>query len=137
MDAAVASAAEEHETIPLPRRDAEVVLQLGALREWLQDCLGFALPPGDLPTILQDGKLLCTLGAKLQNFEPPPVGATATECIEAFARACHHVGVERDRVLHPDHLLLPGPRRSATGLVQALTALADAASARGLLPALR
>ena len=103
----------------------------------LQECLGVPLPPGDLPAVLQDGRILCTLAARLPTFDAPRSDATAAECIDAFAGACRHLGIEPGRVLHPDQLLLPGPRRSAVGLVQALTALAHSASVRGLLPALR
>ncbi|KAL1520651.1 hypothetical protein AB1Y20_022223 [Prymnesium parvum] len=117
------------------RRDAALVMQLGSLREWLQESLGLELPPGDLPSLLQDGQILCRLAAALPGFAPPPADAPPIERIHAFSAACRQLGVPSDSLLQPHHLL-PGPHKSASALVNALSALAREAYVRGFLPAL-
>ena len=52
------------QNIPTPRierRSAALVLKLAELRAWIQTCLQLELPPGDLPTLLEDGELLLAL----------------------------------------------------------------------------
>uniref|UniRef100_A0A7S3BAY7 Calponin-homology (CH) domain-containing protein n=1 Tax=Haptolina ericina TaxID=156174 RepID=A0A7S3BAY7_9EUKA len=95
------------------------------------------LPPGDLPAVLQDGLLLCLLAeTALPGFNLPAPDASPAERIEAFAAACHQIGIPQLDLLRPAHLL-PGPERSAHKLAHALSVLAREGYVRGMLPALR
>ena len=119
------------------RRSAALVLQLAELRSWMQDVLRVELPPGDLPTLLQDGELLMALAdAAMPGVAAPYVGSLPSRKFEAFATACRKLGVSEGELLH-ESALLPGPaQRSADAVATALGALAREASRRKLLPPL-
>jgi hypothetical protein len=70
------------------------------VREWLSDCLGVALPPDDLPQLLQDGQILFRLAAlaapeTAAGIAPSPGGAdnpthpTAHTCDGRFLTLNH------------------------------------------------
>lgn len=118
------------------RRSAALVLRLAELRGWVQTCLQVELPPGDLPTLLEDGTVLMSLAdVAMPGVAAPYTGASAARQLEAFATACRQLGVSEEEVLHAGELL-PGPQRSAAALARGLAALAREASARKLLPPL-
>ena len=122
---------------PVPeRRSAALVLQLASLRAWLQECLGEELPPGDLPTLLEDGStLLALIDQAMPGIAPPLAGSAAPAKFAAFSTACLQLGVPEHEVL-PASAWQPGPQRSAEAIAAALAALAREAAARSMLPAL-
>ena len=118
------------------RRSATLVLQLASLRTWVQRCLGYELPPGDLPTLLEDGEALLALADQaVPGVAAPLAGASAADKLAAFTNACLRIGVPEDEVLAPS-AWQPGQQRSAAAIAAALTALAREAAARSMLPAL-
>jgi WD40 repeat protein len=118
------------------RRSATLVLQLASLRTWVQRCLGYELPPGDLPTLLEDGEALLALADRaVPGVAAPLAGASAADKLAAFTNACLRIGVPEDEVLAPS-AWQPGQQRSAAAIAAALTALAREAAARSMLPAL-
>ena len=119
------------------RRSAALLLRLAEARSWLQESLQIELPPGDLPSLLEDGGLLVALADKaMPGTAAALVAASPRDKIEAFSTACRQLGVHPEELLHPDSLLA-GPMRSAAVVAGALTAFAAAASARNLVPPLR
>lgn len=138
--AALATGHASLPTAPPPpvaeRRTAALVLRLASIRAWLQRCTGVDLPPGDLPSLLEDGQLLLTLvDAAMPGVAKPVEGQPARARLGAFSSACRQLGVQADDVL-PVEAWLAGPQRSAEAICAALTALAEEAASRGLLPPL-
>jgi hypothetical protein len=118
------------------RRSASLLLQLASLRSWLELVLGPEhVAPGDLPAVLADGTILCSLvDIAMPGFAAPLVSAAPAKRLEAFATAARQLGVADEDLLQAEALL--GPHRSAEAAARALAAFAQAAAARSLLPPL-
>ena len=118
------------------RRSAALVLRLAELRSWLQQCLQIELPPGDLPTLLEDGHLLLSLvDVAMPGVAAPYANASPERKVAAVATALRQLGVREEEIIQYADLA-PGPQRCAEAVANALSALAREASARKLLPEL-
>ena len=133
--------------------------RITAVREWLTKCMGFELPPDDLPQLLQDGHLLLRLATAVvpditrldssAGGKRAPGGSSdrtprdamcltgARQRLDLFVAASRYLGVPESDLLVPEALLYPEPHLPVShGIVLALESFAQVAAARGMLPPL-